>query len=589
MPTKKEMTEILSRLQNRIRQRQRQITTTLEEHYAFDFLFLLAVLFEDFYEQSPDDFNFLQQSTAGLGQLTGQVFQNKKWKYDAEDTEQKQVRMLARLYHIAQEPSQLASLSRLLKLEGYFSQLATLKDINAYDHSCKLMQTADGRIVTLLVNETGLQREAKTLLKYKFVKTYYTFSGMMMVERRIREELFLSRGRDEVDRYAYRQILAQEIAVQEYLDHYGIESEFSWHGTELDSSLLSHILSFFTYYFQARYGEAWHQEQSEMTVPQKVLKVNMDLVEKGARELLGPLYLCTFENMLTRLCECLPPHVEEDVLRAHLAFFIHKLERPEEVIDLAQTPLLQYEDHIAIFVRPLMLQNAWYPLVQRLVGNPEDREEKKRVERAAFRLGDLFKERGFKVIVEEPIKKAESKEDKTDIDLAAFKDSHLFLFQLKMTALKPRARDYKSHLENALKKAYRQNRKVYQHLAEHWAIYRSRLGTHKTWEQVEVHQLVISTSLEGDRRPIFGDSLKISQFELERYLKNDAYLMADDDTMKIPFALQTPFYENGNLTGPRLWELIEQDTLWSFLDERVAAQDLGAFLPVFDPVDIERT
>lgn len=582
------MTDHLQKLQTQIVAKQEKIITGLPGESALDLLFKLAVLLEGCYEQDKENFTVLQQWTAGLGKQIGKVFQNRKWKKENDNTDQIQLRQLQQLHLKLLQGHKYTGLAQLLILEEYFNQLEELKDINFYDRSCNVMKTADDRLVTILLHEAGLRTDIKTQLKYKFLKTYYIMYGMVLVEQLIQIGHFEPKGKDEVDRYASRQTLAQEIAVQECLDHYGIEKVFRWHGVELDSTVLSRILSFLTYYFQARYWEPWELHQEEVFPDQKVFDLNIKLIDEGAKEVLGPLYLCSLDDLTTRLQECLFPSLDESVIRSHLEFFVQKLDQLGDELDLIQTLLLQHGDHIAIFVRPLMLQNGWYPLVQRLVGNPGDREEKRRVERAAHRLAKLFKDQKFAVIVEEPIKKADGKNDKTDIDLAAFKDGHLFLFQLKMTALKPRAGDYKSHLEDALKTAYRQNRKVHQHMQEHWPEYQLRFGTELSWEQIETHQVVVSTSLEGDRRPIFKESLKISQFELERYLKNDTHLMLDDDTMVRPSAFDKPLYESGELTGNHLWELIEKDALWSFLNEYAAAKDLGDYLPSFDPVNISR-
>jgi hypothetical protein len=588
MKSKKEIEEYIEKLQSTIDEKQLAIIDSLEGEYALDVLFEFAIIYESYFLEYYDrNSGMLQLSTFSLAHLLRKIFKRqKKWSRELDDVEQIHVRIVMRLLQNIEKSTEETIIWALLYYESLRAELDNIKDI-LYDRSCKVTITPDGKLSVENINEAGLRNELKTQLKYPFQTSYYNFSAQVRVEEMINVGLFKPQGGNEMARNASEPIKAQEIATRAFLDHYGIEEEFIWRGEHYQASLLVRLLSSLIYSFQSSYGQLFAQQGKKLPFRQKIFDTIIDFINKGVEEIPGPLFLCALSSFYDRTINNFS-EIEAEILRKHIDFFRYKLGKNPDELQLAQTPLLQIGNYLAIFVRPLMLQNAWFPLVQKLIGNPGDKGESGRSMRAANRLGSLFKDRGFHTLVEENILKKEGKDVKTDIDIAAFKDNHLFLLQLKMTRPKLFGSEYKSHLEDALKVAYRQNRKVCNHLEANWSMFKRKLGTTSEWKEITKHLIVVSTSFEGDRRAIFKESLKISQFELERYLLNDAYLMLDEDKMEIPDALKKPFYSKKGLTGKRLWELIESDALWSFLNKKVEIVDLQRHLPTFDPADIEK-
>ena len=116
--------------------------------------------------------------------------------------------------------------------------------------------------------------------------------------------------------------------------------------------------------------------------------------------------------------------------------------------------------------------------------------------------------------------------------------------------------------------ACKQLDKVLNFLSNNWEDFRAELDSELAWKSVIVHRIILSSTFEADRSSKFLDKglWKISMFELERYLQNDAALMFNVDSDQPIPTLQDGFYPKGEqLSGQRLWELIEEGILWKFL------------------------
>lgn len=546
--------------------RQRELIEKYPARYYFDLLFDLATIFEEFYVDQHDDRGRLQEGSVALANLSFAILLQKQFIEDKRVVDKIQNKWYAKIQKQAKKSGrQNNTLTELLHTSLALSELDEYEDIEKNDSSRKLRLQDTGLQVEVLYQDL-IDIEKVTQQKYPFEIAYYVNYGRQLAPHWIKEAKIILPGKTDLDVEASFGIISWEIATTEYLAHYGIEETFSWHGNTYQTILIVRILAFFVEYYKSRYGTSFemniHRDAS--TVPSAIYKSMEELgIETG--EPLGPFVLLDQKNMVKRLHKIFRSTTPKPEIEKHLVFFTVHINKKLEKLSLLHTPFLCQGDKTAIFLRPLMWQNPWIPIVQRLIGN---KKEEASVTIATNRLKDLFKKREFSVLADEVIYQEDGKTPLTDIDMAALKDKHLFLFQLKMTPPRSHAQLYKSHVKDALTKAYRQNRKVFNYLSENWIEFRHKLDTDIAWNELQIHRIVLSTSFEADRSEKIKESIKISQFELERYLMNNARLLIDDDMEEIPKVLQYPFYEEGELTGDRLWELIESNTLWSFLDKK---------------------
>ncbi|MCB9285071.1 MAG: hypothetical protein H6563_13425 [Lewinellaceae bacterium] len=573
----------IQNLIQKIEEKQDQIIQDLPTLFLIDLLFDLSVIYEDYYAQNRNGSpGALQTGTDALGRVVNKLVRFGDFKQERRDVEQVQLECFQNLVSLAGNNSQSEKLANLLKLELQLLELESLQQTDKFDRSCEVKLHPDGKLSTTIVHQEGFKYEITTEWKYKYQISFFWNTGEKIVDYQLKNGKVILPSTNDHDANSAIGILSWEYATKAYLEQYGIEETFTYQRQQYDTGLLSQVLAFLIVYPQSRYGVSFEEHLESGNTPKVVLETILQGIDRY-EDFTGPLFLETWPDMVIRMNEVFPK-VPKEKMERHLAFFTATIRTEKEAIDLFQTPLLRMGNIVAIFCRPLMLQNPWLPLIRRLIGNPGDKYENARSSRAVETLSCLFEAHGFQTIVEYEIPKANSNQPDTDIDLAAFDGDHLFLFQHKMTAPKATWSEYKSHIDDALKEANRQNRKAYSYLESNWSSFREKWRTELDWEQINVHRIILSTSYEADRRVFSEESIKISQFELERYLRNDPFFLIDEDQWEITNEHNLGFYpQEARLSGGNLWKLIQENRLWSFLDKQINKADLTRYLPEFDP------
>lgn len=556
--------------QERIRQEQLVLIRRITERYWVNVLFEFSTVLEEYYVQTAGDLSALQQGVDGLGRLLLRIWQEKEWGKDERALEKILEKWIQRIVQQVYKGRTNLVFAQLFDLELKLNNLAVFADIDKDDSDrSQEVEYKDGQFEIVSNRQDLLQIEQKTAAKYRYEVNFYLNFGRQCVPIHCKQTGIVLRGESDMDANASFEIMAWQFATRLYLEHYGIEESFPYGSETYQREVLVEILAFLREYYQSRYGFTFAKNLEDGLIALPAIAQSIEDIARAKGMYMGPLVIWEEKVMVKKLAETLKRHPKK-ILAEHLTFFTATLaSESSKNLNILHTPLQAKDGKITIFLRPLMGQNTWLPLAQRLVGEDNDGLEQARTTRATERLGEMLREQLFTVVTEEKLLKTNG-EEYTDIDIGAFKDGHLFLFELKMTAPKERASDYLPHLENKLKKRGRkQLKRVATFLSENWPSFRYMFATDQPWEEVEKHLILLSPSFEWDRHPKFHPATKISMFELERYLRNDASFMFDENKENPVLELQNGFCPvNEQLTGQRLWELIEGDTLWHFLDEQ---------------------
>lgn len=547
--------------------RQRELIEKYPARYCFDLLFDLATVFEGFYASYDTNTYNLQQDTQALGRLIFELLDRLNFTTDKRKAKQIQEKWKKKIKKQAQDDQwgQDLPLANLLLVAVELRALEEVEDTNR-DGRYKVSIT-DGEPTVEVVDPMFWQEEQATARKYEFEIAFYQVLGIELASYSVREEKTILPGLTALDAELSLEIIGWEEATTAYLEHYGIEEKFKWQGQTFQRTMLIRMLALWVVYYQGRYELFFSFPITDgMTIPQAIHET-MENLELMIEEPLGPLVVMEWEDLLQRLKKAFRNTVSTKTLEHHLKFFVPEKNIKQADFSLFQTPLLRKGDKAVLFLRPLMGQNTWTPIVQRLIGN---KKENHRIAQATKRLADLFRPHDFRVLIDEKIYDPETKRLITDIDIAALKDGHLFLFEMKMTRPRVHAKEYRNHLKIIFGKACEQLDDVVAFLSTNWEDFRSSLGSTMSWEEIKVHRIILSSSFEADRsKKLLKKGLwKISMFELERYLRNDAALMFDVGEEESVQELQGGFYSiDEHLSGQRLWELIEGNVLWTFLEK----------------------
>lgn len=251
----------------------------------------------------------------------------------------------------------------------------------------------------------------------------------------------------------------------------------------------------------------------------------------------------------------------------------------------SERPILKMGRHLFQLPWMLAVQNnasAAINNLRRLGARRSDaRDETRRIEQ---RLGGLFAQRGFQVLVshELPTLLADDA-GAEEIDLLCARDGRLFVLELKSTYLRRSVKDAWMHRNSTLRKAGRQlHRKVAAVVRdlENGGSLRQALGLTTVCRPV-VTAWIVDTSIECDHQR-FHDFLKVSLEEVLIALRDDRHLLNDPDGLfqtaktrgKSPVrdsgsTTHESLYPNG-FSATRLVEVIESAAVWSALDSRTA-------------------
>ncbi len=576
--------EIISKLEQEATERKFEALDKLRYDDSLLFLFDAAVLFEQRYA-FLDSTSDLQTATAWLCTLIKEVF-NKYHLKTSMHTEEAHLKIMHRLAHL-KEKGVAKPLTDLWQCYEALEGLENLKQIHEYDGNCEVMEYEEGCIITRVREDRfeHFQSYIRDGLKYQALTEYYLNKGRYVAFELVRHKAVAVKGTNEDDQADSFDHICRQIATKEFLEHYGIEEDFTLDGKEYRSSLLIQILAFLSVYATSRYGQYWENSAGESDVINRIFGVWKSTIEIHGQMAPGPLYVDSWKNMVERLGKTVGKYSLEEIER-HLAFFALELDASNANPNLIEKPLLRLGNLVIFFARPLMHQNSWLPILLPLIKatrNWQPKQAPDRIKASTENLAQKFEHHHFAVWRDFDLVDQETQNTITDIDIVALKDDCLVLVQVKMTYPRASLKEAWYH-RNAMETAGVQMAKSITFLEEHWEIYRHKLGTGKEWSDFEIIPLVVSTSFEYDRE-LFSGFLKISQFELERYLENDAFLFhlgPDWPTEQNDWEKEHVFYPVGEtLSGELLRTLIASNALWHFLEPVVLAKPMEGLLPEF--------
>lgn len=549
-----------------------------------DFLMELAILFEKRHGTEEKLVN-LQVASVTLSKLLKDAFQKITFCAPEKNLDEIQVQLLKCLkgaYNQGINPK-LEQLYNLYEIENLCDQL---EQIHLYDDHCEVDWFEEGGFKTRIKDFKGLKNYCRDGLKWEELIEFYTNKGRWTATKMVENEKLFLPGKNEDDRADAFDHVARQIGTLAYLEHYGVEEKFEFKGSTYHTSLLVQILSFLIIYTRSRYGYLWEMHGKESNIAKRILNVWQINLEQDGRETPGPLFISTWSEFVARTKKVIGEVWPEEDIEHHLSFFSVDLESLSGYLNILETPLLRYGDWVVFFARPLMYQNSWIsilkPLVKTIKGKqPEGAQHRNKL--STLRLAKKFKEHEFSVLTDVDLITPGYNKPCTDVDIFALKDSCLFLIQVKMTFPGLTMKDINDHRKNALAKGAEQTQKSLAYFKNHWRYFcqQCSLPEDLNWESLEVVPLIVSTSTEWDRNSELGFT-KISQFELERYLENDAgflHFNADADFIHPDGANEYLFYpKDEQVSGKKLKALIEENALWEFLEPKVDATSLDRFL-----------
>lgn len=541
------------------------------------FLMELALVFEEKFA-SEEHLGRVQVGVMALDRLLEEVFGEAEFNKGTKTLEEIQLQLRQVLKKVEQDGTN-KNIQQLFSLYESEIRLQELIQIHKYDKNCTVTYYQEGRIKTVLKNPEGLRHYIKDGLKFEQLTDFYAKKGVLMSEDSVvRGKVHLPEDQDE--QLIFLEAVAQSLAASDYLDHYGVEEILKLENRLYKKSHLVEALSFLISYVQLKYGSILGEQDPKEDVIISIARTMRENIAQAEGETPGPLFISTWKELVHRMHDVFLAQLSLQEVEQVLSVFAIRLDRPIKELNIFEKPLLRLGPIIVLFARPLMLQNGWMPILNTLFRGTHKREQQKRVDLATEKLAEKFRKHGFQVWSDEKL--VTNGGIKTDIDLVVFKKDHLFLLQLKMTTPRATQKEADSHIREALKKAGKQAREAYEFLEENWPVIQHKWDISQKWQDLKVIPLVVSTSFEADRQE-FSGYLKISKFELERYLENDAFLFhhnpldfPPDDNWTNPYL----FYPaDAQVSGAELLNLIEEDRLWLFLEPMVFAKDTTDYLP----------
>jgi tetratricopeptide (TPR) repeat protein len=549
--------QIVKQLQKQANDRKKVLWDQLPVDDLLITLFDLAVYFEEQYGDIGPS-NKLQVSGIWLSKLITDMVSKRQNISVAYTEEEAQRKILERLVVLDKNgfDKRLIELCQTYENAEY---LGDLEQIQNDDENCELKEYSEGCFRTLI--KAGrfehFQRYIKDGKKIEAVTEYYTNAGREAAFEMTRNGNFVPQGANEDDLADSFDILAMQIAAKSCGEHYGIEENFKLEGKEYNTSLLIQIISLLNVYAKSRYGYSYEAQSKKPSACKRILRIWQTQIEKDGRMASGPLFVDTWDNLKHRILAVFD-NASEDEIERHLTLISTQLADRTYDVNVFEKPLLRFDNMVFFFARPLVCQNSWLPVIIPLLKNitPKREPEGKRlrVTRSTENLAERFRSNDFRILVDENLPRPENPtQNLTDVDILALKDDWLVILQIKMTHPRADLHEAASH-KKQLKKAGDQMVKTMSYLEENWQEFRKKFDSTKEWSALKTIPLVVSTSFEFDREQ-FAGYLKISQFELERYLEKE------------------------NLTGYLLQELIQSDALWRDLDPIVAANPIDSLLP----------
>ena len=521
----------------------------LPHENGLDFLLEAVILFEKNYGKLEPSTQ-LQSAIEWFGNLLKDVFGRKAFSLpDLSESELYQ-RLISRSNELHKQGFSTV-LTQLFEICQSQQVLKTIKDICLSDPHCEVVEYDEGCIITR-VREGHLEHLRNYIrigLQYEAMNDYYANLGLLIAFQKVNQGKVVLPGENEDNNEASFTHEIVKNSIYPYLDHYGIEPNVTIRNQQYQTGLLVQLIAFF-------------------------------IQRAGSSRL--PLEVYSWHTFVDRIHQVFN-HFSRAELEKHLLFFASNLNRINDYVDLFEKPLLVSEKNVGLLHLPLRIQNGFqailFPLIKDVNKGDEERAKTERVKRSTEQLAGKFKALGFLVFTDKDLFDPEKPGNKiTDIDIVAIKENWLVLLQIKMTHPRATMKEADDH-EKVLQKAGKQMERTLTYLSEHWENANIIPSCNLKWSDIHVLPLVISTSFEFDREH-FSGFLKISQFELERYLDNDPYLMHLNPEELLEEAERNTFYPPDEpLTGELLNALVTSNALWSFLEPEVQAMPLEGYLP----------
>jgi len=245
---------------------------------------------------------------------------------------------------------------------------------------------------------------------------------------------------------------------------------------------------------------------------------------------------------------------------------------------LQERPMLKMGRHLFQLPWMMAIQNNATAAINNLrrlgARRGDSRDETRRIEQ---RLGELFRQRGFQVLVSHALVALSDEDPRSEeIDLICARDGRLLVLELKSTYLRRTVKDAWIHRTSTLRKAglqlHRKVEAVCRALEDSESI-RQVLKFEKGYVP-EITGWIVDTSIECDHQCFHG-FLKVSLEEIQIALRDDRHWLNDPDglfqaeIMRDQSSAQDPenethisLYPDG-FSAVHFIEVIEQSSVWA--------------------------
>ena len=190
------------------------------------------------------------------------------------------------------------------------------------------------------------------LVPKALVDYYFNKGRAVALGKIISEELSLPGDTEDGRADAFGHA-AHQIAAQSYLEHYGVEPEFTLSGEHYHTTLLVQLLSFLITYTQSRYGISWEQQSDEGDVVRRIVKVWEANLKEGGLQTPGPLFVSNWDEFIERAAATFEGKWSRTEIERHLAFFSTRLDSPLKYLNIFEKPLLLLNDKVVFFALQL--------------------------------------------------------------------------------------------------------------------------------------------------------------------------------------------------------------------------------------------
>lgn len=541
--------QLLAKVLKDITDERNNLLNQLSYENGLDFLLDAVMLFEKNYS-GLEPSTQLQSAIEWFGDFIKDAFGCKAFKLPDLQEEELLQRLVLLLNELEKKEFN-ETLIQLFQVYAMQQNLKTFDEIQKSDPNCEVVEYDEGCIITRIKEGhlDGLRNYIRIGLQYEAMNDYYANLGLFVAFQKVNQGKIVLPGENGNNNEAAFTHEIVKNSIHPYLDHYGIEPNVTIKNQQYQTGLLVQLIAFFI------------QRTGSSRLPLEVYS--------------WPIFIDRIHQIFN--------HFSREEVEKHLLFFTSSLDRINDYVNLFEKPLLVSGKTIVLIHLSLRLQNGFqpiiFPLIKHVNKGDEDRAKKERVKRSTDQLAQKFEAHGFLVHTDKDLFDPEKPGNKiTDIDIVALKENWLVLLQIKMTHPRATMKEADDH-EKVLQKAGKQMDRTLTYLSEHWENANIIPSCNLKWSEIHVLPLVISTSFEFDREH-FSDFLKISQFELERYLYNDPYLMHQNPEELLKQEERHTFYPPDEpLTGELLNALVSSNALWSFLEPEVQAMPLEGYLP----------